>query len=143
MFQLSRTYNSLSVFFACIKLKWKDFFSLILNSHGIYQKTITRLNILITDNLFWADIVQNLLCHTKAVKGLFFCLYWTKKKGLITFHFSKNMFHFENVFRNELSFSKGVFIFKMWKVSWVFFLRSINCTVGGNCAEFVVPYQRS
>jgi hypothetical protein len=41
------------------------------------------------------------------------------KKGLITCHFSKKCFHFQNVFWNELSFSKcdsfseGVFIFKM------------------------------
>ena len=49
----------------------------------------------------WADIVQNLLCHTNAAKGLF-CF-----------------FYFQNGFWNELSFSKcgsfskGVFIFKM------------------------------
>ena len=49
------------------------------------------------------------------------------KKDLLLFTFLKTCFHFQTEFRNKLpfskcdSFSKGVFIFKIWKVSWVFF----------------------
>ena len=57
------------------------------------------------------------------------------KKELIIFHFSKNMFSFSKWVSNELSFSKCgslsiyVFIFKMWKILWVFvsFSEKHNC----------------
>ena len=62
------------------------------------------------------------------------------KKGLKSFFtFPTTYFHFQNGFRNELlsskcgSFSKCVFIFKMWTVWWVlFFLFAKNTIVNKN-----------
>ena len=48
----------------------------------------------------WADIVQNLLCHTNAAKGLF-CFFIFKMGFGMSFHF-QNVVLFQKVF----SFSK-------------------------------------
>ena len=60
-------------------------------------------------------------------------------KWILLFTFPKTCFHFQNGFRNELSFSKCgsfpkcTFIFKMWKVLWIlFFFFLKNTSVNKN-----------